>query len=531
MIQTTPTAEVRETKNRYTVSNTLVNVYLTLMFSFFPLFLTDQYVHARTDKFWLYLALTGFLIVSVGFCKLMNRYDDTIRRDKPGFFKTLSTTDVLMLCFVGFAALSTVFSPYISDAFTGFKGRDNGLLLLLAYALMYFIITRNYVMKDYPFIGYLAVSSIVALLTVVNYFYIDPLSIFSGYDDNTIANFGSTIGNKNIIAAFMCLFLPVAVGFFTVSEKRYLRALGGVAIIFAYAGILCADSSSNIFGLLVILPIMLIFFSRSFTYLKRYFAALTIMLASGKQLQLFAVLVGNKNKGFEFIQQFLIYSPLMYVPLAVCGGIFLILYFIGKKGEPPYPAKALQITFCVCFGAIALTLAGLFVYFSVIDTTTELGNFTKLLRFDDYWGTHRGFMWRVSFEEYRKFNLWQKFFGAGPDTAYYVLEPHFKELAERFGDSSTDCAHNELINYLLTQGALGVTAYLGLVGAAVIRGLKTAKSNPMTLIFIGAVICYVMQSVVNLYNPIVTPHFFIFLTLTEAVSRGELGVFALGDRS
>ncbi len=119
-----------------------------------------------------------------------------------------------------------------------------------------------------------------------------------------------------------------------------------------------------------------------------------------------------------------------------------------------------------------------------------------------------------------RFDILHRFFGSGPDTLYYVFEPHFAELSERFGDGSTDCAHNEFINYLVTQGALGLVSYIGMMGSAIFSGLKTAKKEPITLVFISAVICYLAQSVVNLYNPIVTPYLFIFLALTEAMTRG-----------
>ena len=32
---------------KYTAANSLINYYLAIMFTFFPLFLTDQYAHAR----------------------------------------------------------------------------------------------------------------------------------------------------------------------------------------------------------------------------------------------------------------------------------------------------------------------------------------------------------------------------------------------------------------------------------------------------------------------------------------------------
>ena len=516
-----PQTKERQTPSQYTVSNSLVNYYLTIMFSFFPLFLTEQYAHARTDKYWFYLIATGLLVVSVGITMLISRKEATRKGEKTALILPLSLTDIFMLCFLGLAVISTLLSEHRAEAFLGTGGRNNGLLLLMVYTLMYFIITRNFVQKDYVFLVYLAVSSIIALLTVLNFFYIDPLHMLSGYDEATVADFGSTLGNKNIIAAFMCLFLPAAFMLFVTSSNKLVRIVAGIAIGFAYTGLLCADSTSDILGLLVIVPVMAIFSARSYEFLKRYLLGLTILFASGKLLLLFANAVGDHNKGFEFMQRFLIYSPFTYAPIALCGLLYLFMLLIGRNGTPRYPAKAVQIILTVLFFIGILAAVGAFVYFSFIDKESDIGDFKKLLRFDDYWGTHRGFMWRVSLEEFSKFNPLRILFGTGPDTVYYVLEPHFAELSERFGDSSTDCAHNEFINYLLTQGVLGLAAYLGLMVTAIARGLKTAKRNPIVLAFLCPVICYLVQSTVNLYNPIVTPTLFIFLSLTEATNRNE----------
>ncbi|MBQ3330103.1 MAG: O-antigen ligase family protein [Ruminococcus sp.] len=508
-------------KPKYTVANSLTNYYLVIMFSFFPLFLTDQYAHARTDKYWIYLIASAALVISVGLCMFVSQSEAKRSGADSPLFLPLSVTDIFMLAFLGLAAVSTLLSAHMEQAFLGTGGRNNGLLLLLMYTLMYFILTRNYVQKNYVFIFYLVVSSVVALLTVLNFFYIDPLGMLDGYDEATAADFGSTLGNKNIIAAFMCLFLPVCVMLFVFIESKVLRIISGFSIVFAYTGLLCADSTSDILGLLVILPVMAIFSARSFQYLKRYLLALTILFASGKLLMLFATAVGDHNKGFEFMQEFLIYHPATYAPIVICCLGCLLMAFLGRNGEPRYPAKAIQITLIALFSLGIITLLGLFIHFSFIDTETDIGDFEKLLRFDDYWGTHRGFMWRVSFEEFARFDPLRMLFGSGPDTAYYVLEPHFEELLDRFGDASTDCAHNEYINYLLTQGVLGLGAYLGVMISAIIRSIKTAKRNPMVLIFIAPVICYLTQSAVNLYNPIVTPTMFIFLSLAEATCRSE----------
>ena len=525
--QNTTQASAQKALPKYAVKHSLVNYYLALMFSFFPLFLTEQYAHARLDKYYFYLIATGIFIISTGLCMYFS-YMDEIRADhKAALLTPLSVTDICMLCFLGFAIISTLMTEHPGEALLGpnpfvsgvIHSRNNGLLLLFLYTMMYFIITRNYVKKDYVFVVFLVTSSIIALLTVLNFFYIDPLHMLDGYDEATIADFGSTLGNKNIIAAFMCIFLPAAVMFFVISENKVVRIVAGVSILFAYTGLLCADSTSDILGLIVILPVMAIFSARSFTFFKRYLLALTILFLSGKALWLFAQLIGDHNKGFEFLQHFLIYDKLMFLPIAVCCLLTLLMTIFEKKIEARYPAKAVTITFTVLFLIGIITALAAFIYFSFINRETDIGNFKKLLRFDDYWGTHRGFMWRVSFEEFAKFKPLQILFGTGPDTAYYVIQPHFSELSSRFGDSSTDCAHNEFINYLLTQGVLGLTAYLGVMGSVIVRAIKTAKTNPTALIFICPVICYLAQSVVNLYNPIVTPFLFIFLSLAEATNR------------
>lgn len=500
---------------KYTVANSLTSYYLALMFGFFPLFLTEQYAHARTDKFWLFLILTAALTLSVGACMLMYKAESKRLGTEYRAILPLTPPDVMMLCFYGFAAASTVLSDYPSDSFTGFAGRDNGLLLMTAYMLMYFIVTRSYVYKDYVLAVYLIVAGAVALLTVLNFFYIDPLSMLEGYDEATAADFGSTIGNKNMIAAFMCLYLPVAVMTFAVTEKRFLRAVSAVTVPIAYTGLICADSTSDILGLIVILPVMLIFSARRLDYLRRCVLAYAIAFLSGKLLLLF----GEHNKGFEFIQRFLIESPLVYAVAGLFAALYLILRFVGQNAEARYPAKTVRNILVILFLLGIISSVGLFAYFSAADTVTDLGDFEKLLRFSDSWGTHRGFMWRVSFEEFARYNPLRILFGSGPDTVYHVLEPHFEELLERFGDGSTDCAHNEYINYLLSQGVLGLCSYLGLMAAVIVRGLKTARKNPLTLIFISAVVCYLAQSVVNLYTPIVTPLMFVFTALTEALNR------------
>ena len=169
---------------------------------------------------------------------------------------------------------------------------------------------------------------------------------------------------------------------------------------------------------------------------------------------------------------------------------------------------------------LALTfIAGLFVRYSFINTTSKLDGIMTFFRFNEKWGTHRGFIWIKAVEIFKTAGFKNAVIGSGPDTFYSMFTPYFSELTNKFGNSSTNCAHNEYLNYLVTTGILGLGAYLALFGSAVVRSVKYAAKNPMTVVFIAPVVCYLFQSIVNIANPEVTPLLFIYLALSEAMVR------------
>ena len=122
----------------YPVHSTLVNIYLVLMFSFFPLFLSDKYSRIRHDKYYVFLILTGALVISAGTSYLITRHEDRLSAGAAApFMKPLSVTDIAFFAFFAAAVISAVFSPYFADTVSAERGRNNGLLLLLAYLAAY----------------------------------------------------------------------------------------------------------------------------------------------------------------------------------------------------------------------------------------------------------------------------------------------------------------------------------------------------------------------------------------------------------
>ena len=509
-------------KQPYLVHNSIVSYYLLLMFSFFTIFLSRKdYSNSRHDKFYLYLGLSGVMVIGAGVAFFLAAMEQNrIGRSLSAGFLPITAADGAFLCFTVCALVSTFASEYFPGTFLAEFGRNNGMLLLFFYALVYFIISRMYVCKDYVIAVFLIASCLIALLTVLNFFYIDPLGLLEGYKGTFYEpDFGSTIGNKNTIASYMAMFVPVAVMTSVLNEKRFMRVIALIAVAFAYTGALCANSGSVIMGLAVTVPVMAVFSAQRYERLMRFLTAMTVLFTSAKLLMLFSALTGDNSKGFEYTQDFLIYHPAGYLPILLCAGAALLMYRLRTRLEPRYRPKAITVTLLALTGALVAGMIGAILYFSLADTTTALGKAEQLFRFNDRWGTHRGFMWIRSLREYGGFGFFRKLFGAGPDTAYYILEPYFEELNARFHNTSTNCAHNEYINYLITQGALGLLSYLAILGTVCVRTLRRARQNPTALIFLSAVICYAIQGTVNIYQPITTPLFFLFLSMAEALNR------------
>ena len=206
----------------------------------------------------------------------------------------------------------------------------------------------------------------------------------------------------------------------------------------------------------------------------------------------------------------------MYLILALFALIALALYFTGKNKESYELPKVIFIALLSLVCLAVLGFAGLIIYYTFIDTETALTGTMRFFRFNLYWGTHRGYFWIRSLEAYKEMNLWQKLFGAGPETFYYIFQPYFSEMSKLFNEGSCNAAHNVYINYLVTHGALGLASYLVFIGSAIARSIRRANHNPLCLVCAFVIVAYAVQDIVNIANPVNVPWFIIFIALSES---------------
>lgn len=501
-------------KQEYKVKNALVNYFLVIIFSVFPLFFTNAYSKIRHDKLYFFIITGITLIVLEAIILLFSFSDKKIGETccKKKWYRKFSFTDYAFISLILCSSISTILSSYPMDSISGVQGRNNGLLLTAVYFCLYIIISRLFVFKKYLFPIFAFCCTIVFTLCILNFFYIDPLGMFVGYNEQIVMDFTSTIGNKNLMASFCCIAIAVFVMLF-IHINNPVRFLYLFTAGLGFSALICSNSECGFLGILPTFAIILIYTSRDYSKLFRFFVCLSAILVSGKLIGVLN-LIFTKNKNFGSIQQFFINSKIITVALAVCI-IFIILFYFLNKNNLKAP-KAIFYTLLSINILAIVTFIFLFIYFTFIDKTTPLYGVATYLRFNEKWGTHRGYIWIKSIEIFINGNLKDKLFGCGPDTFFSAFSPYFLELSEKYGNTSTNSAHNELLNYLITIGLTGLVSYITLIFSVVVRAFKNAQKNYLSVIFASAIICYFFQSLVNIAQPITTPFLFIFIALTES---------------
>ncbi len=515
-------------KIKYTPSNFFAGLYVALMFTVFPLFLSNYYGRVRRDKFSMLLILTivtAVIIAAIYAYNLFVSKKNKKKLDISSSFK-FSVCDYAFFAFFAVSAISTFTTKYsVLHCLTGYTdsdpnaGRSMGLVIYGLLLLMYLIISRQFYFKPKIFNAIFIGGAIVTLLAIVNFYYIDPLGLFKYYTNDPMVtiNFTSTLGNKNYLSAFICVLLPFSVGVAMTSNNKKTIIAAHISTAVQFMGLIVATSDGGFLGLFALIFIIPIIISRNLLRLAKFFFSLTVMALSINALRLFDLIMGGNSKGYIGISQALMsgyLSIVLAVAFALLTAVFAFLHI--KRGDKLLPKYVFYIVLFSAIG-IALFAAAVIVYYTFINKDSELTGFKSFLRFNDDWGTHRGFFWKRSINIWKyDFNLWQKLIGSGPETFYAAFEPYFTELYNLYTEGSSNAAHNVYVNTLITHGVLGVLSYMAIIAAAIIKAIKNSFKNSLAFVCLLVLITYACQDFVNIANPINTPLFFVFIALTSA---------------
>ena len=205
--------------------------------------------------------------------------------------------------------------------------------------------------------------------------------------------------------------------------------------------------------------------------------------------------------------------PLLFAALSLLLAAAAYGLLHTRREKPVFPApRTFLLTLLACAIVALAAAAALFLFYTYVDTDTKLTGMLKLFRFRDKWGTNRGGVWVRCMKLFAQSDWRVKLFGFGPDLLKKPLADAYGAEIAAYCNLSFNNAHNEYIQYLLTHGALGLTAYLTFAVGACASLFRRARKSAAAAGLLAGALAYLLHAAVNVNQPITTPLLFLFLS-------------------
>lgn len=245
----------------------LTTVFLYLMVLVYPLWMTGDYQTVTQQKFQCFLVLCGGYVLLMALLGIEMLVLEQARFPSLVFlWKHASAAQKLVAVFALCTILSALLSPYGRETLWGMT-RNEGLVTILLYCLL-FLLVSVFGRADRRLLSALGISvTVVSLLGLVQLAGRNPFDLYpSGYTyyDAGTAYTGaylSTIGNTDLLAAFLCAAAPLFAGAL-VRGSSIIRFLYALPLALSLTLLVRMGAAAGIVGILVSALILLPVFSR-----------------------------------------------------------------------------------------------------------------------------------------------------------------------------------------------------------------------------------------------------------------------------
>lgn len=523
----------------------LMTLYVFVMLVIYPLFYQNKYYDMGDAKytFFKYMSIFFLIFFSIFLILWLAAY-----REKFTFqnaIKKFSKTDWFAAAFLVFSYLSYFLSDYkvaaegsSSCALTGYSGWYMGLVSQVMFVLIYFAVSRFW--KWSPFTLGMAVvaAGIANQLAIWHRFSIDPLGMYENLAAEYIEKFVSTLGQTTWFSSYAVLLFPVVAFLYWKEERLWARILSGFLVAIGYGSLSTVNSDSAYVAFVLILMTFFWFSLESNTAFQRFLEIVLIGLVSFRAIGIMQVNFPEKMiqliTGDEKISFFITQSYFMQG----CLIVFIILYLIyciitdetfSEKRKKKFEIRNLLWLRKLMLVAAAAVLAGV-VLLIVLATKKMLPHALEGLykigffNFDNQWGNCRGFNWRMAVKAFSGASFKDVLVGVGPDCFAMSMDKYCaEEVAVFWQGMQLACAHNEFLNMLVTQGLLGVTAYLGIFISFIVRCISFGSKDARVIPFMAAALAYVGHNFFCYQQCICTPIVFIMMGIGEMLMRNHTG--------
>ena len=436
-------------------------------------------------------------------------------------------TDICMVLFFISGVMSFIMAEDKKNAFTGAQGRYCGLAFMILIFIMYIIVSARVsnMEKMWSLISmvFVLVSSVTFIIAILQNIGFDPFKLLDGINRKQRNIYVSTFGNIDIFGSFICIALPLFMGLYVTEKSNIKRIVYGIGVFAGFMAFIPANADVVFAGVGAAI-IAVLFATVYMERVDRLFEL--VMLGSGGYLGmvLLRMLVGTngaKITGFNRLSE---HPALLVIIFAVVLFIRLIIQvyinrnkteiYINENKSEVYINKQKNGTGIKLIIALAVVLiSGIAVI--IYGRKNNLAMFD----FNDKWGSYRGYIWRRVTGLYGELPFVQKIFGHGNESIRSLMDDRFYDEMLQVTGTVYDNAHNEYLQYLVTQGLFGMLSYVGVVVTATIAGVKKIKRSPYILGLLLAVVSYGVQAMFNVNQCITTPYMFLMTAMLIGTCR------------
>lgn len=492
-----------------------VRHFLTAVMFGLPLIVTNGFFNITETKYAYYTVCAVFLIITSLSYIFKNfhqvRESGGIPNRKEGF----TTIDWAVTAFGISVLLSAIFSSYPSDAWLGLSARYQGAVTVTVYILVYYLVSRNYSLRQNYLFFAVAAFCVVSILGVLNCFDIDLFGFYKNLRSDYKTIFVSSIGNINFYSAYFCLLFPLVICGYSLTKKRVSRLVYSFALVIGTFGMMVTASESFAVGFCVSMLIIPLFFFSDKNKMLYFLQSVAIITVAAQLFNFVYSKAETTNIAFSKAVTIFLRPEISVTVFLLSFVLYLVIILFPNK------LKLFEKMYIVFLILLVLVGATLFI----LSNTVGLGRLDSYLRLTSDWGTYRGTIWRFCLRAYRKFGIKDLLFGIGPECLQNL---DFESAV--FGNKTIDQAHNEYVQYIMTTGFFGIFSYLGIIFATALTVIKKLRYSTLAVGIFASLVAYWIQAAVNLAQPFTTPIMYLYVATIGGMWLHEKRTYHYDDK-
>lgn len=501
------------TQMKKTLPELIAAVCAAFMLCVVPLLFHDAFFDINRFKVEAVCRVVPVLALMMGIMVLLTR-GRKARVSYPGRASRVLMLLFLLSCVIACARVG--FDPATLD---GSEGRYCGLNFMLCCGAAFLVI--GWGRNSYRLLVPIEIcAAAVALLGILNALGIDPLGFYERVLPSQKTVFLSTIGHFDFFGTYLVMLFPLAGGQFVFSDKHGMRVFGFLCASVIAMGAMVSRTDSALAGLHLACFALLAVSGGSFSGMARAFMLWAMACAA---LPSACMLLGYSAfhpeiGGLPKLAIDLHAGEFLCVVLLALSAVCLSLARCGKKAPGKRKTETVLLS---CFACAVLLMLLTVFYFTFVHAAAHLGEAASFLRFDDNWGSLRGFAWIRSMRAFADAAPVQKLFGAGMEKTLSVLTPYFDDPSMLRTGVFND-PHCQPLQMLLTCGMLGMAMFVLFYAATLVTLLRHAKQEPLLCGAFASVFAYGIVMLINVTQPILIATYFSICALGLSALRASV---------